>query len=145
MERMSYQDLPEDIRSTPLTEGGVRGDVVDLILDVDERRRGAIAVMVCDELDRGVQPLVVGDLGTGLGVTPLVEVLDLLLPVVAHEGGSVLVARGRGEPAVPDDEDRAWHRCALDACERHRVRLLGFFLATPAGVEELAIPLGATA
>jgi hypothetical protein len=99
--------------------------------------------MICDDLDRGVQPLVVGDLGSGADAGTLVEMLDLLLPAVAHDGGSVLIARGRDEPTVLNDEDREWHQAALQSCASQRVGLLGFFLATPAGVLELPSPLGA--
>jgi hypothetical protein len=141
---MTYRDLPDDIRSHALTEGPIRGDVVDLILSIEERRAGALGIMVCDNDDCGVQPLVLGDLPADAGTGPLVEVLDLLLPMVGEEHGAVLIGRGRRQSTVPTDDDRAWHQAALDACTRHRVRLLGFYLATPSGVEELPQPLAAT-
>jgi hypothetical protein len=139
---MTYHDLPDDIRSHSLGEGTIRADVVDLILGIEDRRAGALAIMVCDEADRGVQPLVLGDLPADEGSAPLLEVLDLLLPMIGKEHGAVLLARGRRTSTAPTDDDRAWHQAALDACSRHRVRLLGFFVATPSGVEELPAPLG---
>jgi|SoimicmetaTmtLPC_FD_contig_31_9801654_length_1039_multi_2_in_0_out_0_2 hypothetical protein len=140
---MSYHDLPDDIRSHPLSEGPIRGDVIDLILGIEDRSTGALGIMVCDELDCGIQPLVLAELPDDEGADPLVDVLDMLLPTVAHEHGSVLIGRGRPDSSVPTDDDRAWHQAALDACARHRVRLLGFFIATPGGLEELPSPLGA--
>ena len=59
---MSYHDLPPDIRSIPLTDNVIQSDVIDLILDLDQRRGGALALMLCDEADRGVQPIVLSDL-----------------------------------------------------------------------------------
>jgi hypothetical protein len=151
---MSYHDLPEDIRSVPLTEAAVQADVIDLIVGIEERHRGALGVMVCDDLDRGIQPMVIADLPTEIGVSsttsrggpggqPLEEALELLLPMVGREGGSVLLARGRTGVLVPSDDDRAWHQAAIDACTRHRVRLLAFYLATPSGVQALPAPLTA--
>ena len=140
---MSYRDLPDDLRSHALTQGSIRGDVVDLILGIDERRAGALGIMVCNDDDCGVQPVVLGDLADGAGTGPLGTVLDMLLPMVGQERGAVLVARGRRASTVPTDEDRAWHQVTLDACSRHQVRLLGFYVATPSGVQELPAPRGA--
>jgi hypothetical protein len=141
---MSYLDLPEDIRSAPLTEGAIRADVIDLLLDIEERRRGALAVMICDDLDHGLQPLVIDEVGIGEHPEPLAEMFDHLLPMVGHDQGAVLVGRGRDGSAVPTDDDRDWHQVAIDACARTGVRLLGFYVATPVGVCELPAPLAAT-
>jgi hypothetical protein len=141
---MSYHDLPEDIRSVPLDEASIQADVVDLMLGIGERRSGALGIMVCDSLDRGVQPLVLGDIPEDAPPEPVEKLLDLLLPTIAEEGGSVLVSRGRRLSLVPNDVDRAWHQAAIDACAKHAVRLLGFYLATPTGVRELPAPLNAS-
>ena len=142
---MSYHDLPDDIRSMPLRDTTIQADLVDLLLAPDERRCGAVAVMVCDDQDRGLQPLVVTDIPSDAGPADLDRLLDLLLPLVQEQDGAVLVARGRRHALVPTDTDREWHQHAIDACARHRVRLLGFHLATPDGVEALPQPLDATA
>lgn len=134
---MTFNDLPEDLQSHPLSDGPIRGDVIDLILGIEDRRAGALAIMVCDDLDRGVQPLVLSDLPHDQGTDPLREVLELLLPTVGKEHGAVLIARGRRRGTLPTDDDRAWHQTAIDACSQHSVRLLGFYLATPDGISEL--------
>lgn len=134
---MSYHDLPEDIRTVALTDPVVQADVIDLILGLEVRHGGGVAMMVCDTLDRGIQPIVVDDIPDGADVSGLRALLDLLLPVVGQAGGSVLIGRGRRRSLVPTDRDRAWHQCAIEACRRHGVRLLGFHLATPQGVEAM--------
>jgi hypothetical protein len=138
---MSYHDLPPDARSIPLTDTVIQGDVIDLILDLDQRRGGALALMLCDEADRGVQPIVLSDLSADAPAEELRSLLDLLLPMIGEDHGSVLVGRGRRRGLLPTDNDRVWHQETIEACRRHGVRLLGFYLATPDGVEALPEPL----
>ena len=138
---MSYHDLPPDARSIPLTDNVIQSDIIDLILDLDQRRGGALALMLCDEADRGVQPIVLSDLPSDAPATDLRSVLDLLLPMIGEAHGAVLVGRGRRRGLMPTDDDRAWHQEAVEACRRHGVRLLGFYLASPDGVEALPEPL----
>jgi hypothetical protein len=138
---MSYADLPEDLRSIPLTDNTIQADVIDLILGIDERRGGALGLMLCDELDRGIQPIVLSDLPPEAPAHDFARLLDLLLPMVGEAGGGVLVGRGRRRGLTPCDLDREWHQAAIDACARHGVRLLGFYLASPQGVEGLPTQL----
>ena len=138
---MSYHDLPPDARSIPLTDTVIQSDVIDLILDLEQRRGGALALMLCDEADRGVQPIVLSDLLPDAPASDLRTLLDLLLPMIGEDHGSVLVGRGRRRGLMPTDNDRAWHQETVEACRRHGVRLLGFYLASPDGVEALPEPL----
>ena len=138
---MSYHDLPPDVRSIPLTGTVFQSDVIDLILDLDQRRGGALALMLCDQADRGLQPIVLSDLPPDAPATELRALLDLLLPMVGEDDGAVLIGRGRRRGLAPSDTDRAWHQEALEACQRHGVRLLGFYLASPDGVESMPEPL----
>jgi hypothetical protein len=141
---MSYHDLPDDVRSRPLTDPALQADVIDLLLGDEDRRARALAVVLCDEGNRGFQPLVLSDLAEGATVADLLRLLDLLLPLVGEFGGSVLVGRGRPRGLSVGDADRAWHQATIDACRRHEVRLLGFHLASPEGVEALPSPMGTT-
>ncbi len=134
---MSYHDLPHDIRTRPLGDPTLQGDVVDLVLGIEERRSGAVALMLCDEDDRGVQPVVLTDLPEDASVTDLRRLLDLLLPVVGEQRGAILVGRGRRRGLLPSDLDRQWHQATIEACDRYGVRLLGFHLASPDGVAAL--------
>ena len=138
---MTYQDLPDDIRTTPLTDTAVQADVVDLMVGIHERRGGAVGLMVCDDGDRGIQPIVVTDLPEGAGEEELLRLLDLVLPVVAAARGGLLVGRGRRRGLLPTDHDRRWHQATVEACHRHGVRLLGFHLASPDGVARMPDPL----
>lgn len=142
---MSFDDLPDDLRSLPLTDPVVQADVIDLILGHEVRHGGSVALMICDSFDRGVQPVVVSDIPDSADATALGDLLDLLLPMVGQDHGAVLVGRGRSRSLVPTDRDREWHQCTIDACHRHGARLLGFFLATPQGVEAMPEPLRARA
>jgi hypothetical protein len=139
---MSFDDLPEDLGSTPLREPSVQADLVDLILGIEDRRSGAVALMICDERDCGLQPVVVTDIPDDTDAAGMVRLLDLLLPPVREVGGSVLIGRGRRRGLVPTDRDRDWHQAAIRTCARHGVRLLGYHLASPDGVEPLPSPVG---
>lgn len=138
---MSYEDLPRDLRSIPLTDTTIQADVVDLILGIEERRDGALALMVCDEADRGVQPVVLSDMPVEAPAADARSLLDLLLPMVGETGGAILVARGRRRGVTPTDHDRGWHQETIEACARHGVRLLGFYLASPDGIEAMPEPI----
>jgi hypothetical protein len=107
---MTYQDLPDDIRTIPLTDPAVQADVVDLMVGIDERRGGAVGLMVCDDGDRGIQPIVVTDLPEGAAEDELRRLLDLVLPVVGELGGALLVGRGRRRGLLPTELDRRWHQ-----------------------------------
>jgi hypothetical protein len=138
---MSYQDLPPDLRAIALTDNTVQADVIDLILGIEERRSGALALMLCDDADRGVQPIVLSDLPPESPATAVRNLLDLLLPIVGENHGAIMLGRGRRRGLTPTDNDRAWHQATIEACARHGVRLLGFYLASPDGVEALPTPL----
>lgn len=138
---MSFEDLPPNARDVPLTDPTVAADVIDLIVSLRHRASGCVAVMVCDEERRGIQPIVMNDLPHDADIEALTALLDLVLPLVALRRGSVLVARGRPRGRVPNDVDRAWHQQTIDSCRRHGVRLLGFHVATQDGVRALPEPL----
>ena len=140
---MTHDDVPDDLRDRPLTDQATQSDVIDAMLGVDDRRGGVVGLMICDESDRGFQPVVIGDLPREADASALMPFLDLVLPLVAQNHGSVLVGLGRRRGLVPTDADRAWHQSLIEACRRHGVRLLGFHLATPDGVCALPEPLDA--
>ena len=136
-------ELPEELSTLALDDPLAQSDAVDLLLSADDRRSGALALLVCDSSDRLVQPVVVADVPDEAEPQRLVALLDLLFPVLAEDHGSVLFARGRSRGLSASDLDRSWHQAVIDAARRHGVRLLGFHLATPAGVVALPEPLSA--
>jgi hypothetical protein len=140
---MSFHDLPPDIRDRSLADPRLAADVIDLIIGDEARASGCVGLMLCDEGDRGLQPVVLTDVPENASSDGLRQLLDLLLPVVAEDRGSVLVGRGRRRGIAPNDLDREWHQLAIDACAAAGVRLLGFHLATRDGVFALPEPLSA--
>lgn len=143
MTTMSFEELPKNVRDFPLTDPVLAADVVDLIISLRDRHSGCIGLMLCDGDDRGVHPVIVNEVAEDASMDVLQKLLDLLLPMLAQQHGSILVGRGRRAGLRPTDTDREWHQCAIDACARHGVRLLGFHLATMDGVEALPRPLNA--
>ncbi len=135
---MSVEHLPGTVGDGPLTDPLVASRVVELVVGAHARADGCVGVLVGDEHHRLRQPVVLTD---GVGAPPgrgdghgAVTLLDLLLPAVHRDGGSVLVVRGRPGGGVPDDRDRAWGQEVVTACARHGVSLLGVVLATRDGV-----------
>ncbi len=143
MADMSYRDLPPNIRELPLTDPALAADVVDLVLSQEDRRSGCLALMVCDEADRGVQPIMLSDVPEHADIETLSQLLDLVLPPIGADDGAVLVGRGRRRGLVPTDTDRAWHQRVIEGCRTHGVRLLGYHVATPDGVLALPEPMTA--
>lgn len=141
MQGMTFQDLPRNAKNLSLTDRQLAADVIDLIIKESERAAGCIGLMLCDDHDRGIQPVVVNDVPADADLHTFGDLLDMVLPLVAGRGGSILVGRGRHRGRRPSDSDRAWHEVAIRACRRHGVRLLGFYLATADGVFPLPEPL----
>src|SRR3954453_4541002 len=100
---MSYHDLPADLSRIPLRDSIIQADVIDLILGIDDRRNGALALMVCDEADCGVQPIVLSDLPPEAPAAEIRRLLDLLLPMIAETNGAILLGRGRRRGLMPTD------------------------------------------
>lgn len=142
---MSFEDLPDDLRQRPLTDPVLQADVIDLVLSPEVRRGGGVALVTCDERDRAVHCVALTDVPDSADPSAFRDLLHLLLPPVAAEGGSVLLGRGRRRSLAPTERDRVWHQCALDTCRRVGVRMLGFYVATAEGVAAMPEPLEWTA
>ena len=113
---MSFEDLPPNAKDLPLTDRRLAADVIDLIIAERDRAAGCFGVMVCDEHHRGLQPIVVNQVPDDAEAADLASFLDLLLPLVSQNGGSIIVGRGRPEGRRPRDRDREWHQQAIDSC-----------------------------
>lgn len=141
MEGMSFEDLPPNVRHLPLTDPRLAGDVIDLIVSEESRHYGSLGVMMCDERDRGINPILFSDQEELVDLAGVTQLLRLVLPLVAEIDGAVLLGRGRPRGLIADDTDRAWHQRAIDLCVEHGVRLLGFHVATRDGVFAMPEPL----
>ncbi|GAA6527125.1 hypothetical protein [Intrasporangium sp. DVR] len=135
---MSFEDLPAGrARDLDLADHTHAADVIDLITFEEDRDLGCFTAMLCDRNDHGLQPLCLKCLPPGTPAEEMTDLLDLVLPLVAQVDGAILMARGRPGRLRPNDDDRAWHQRAIEACREHGVRLLGFHLATHDGVLRL--------
>ncbi len=131
---MSHLDLPRNLAMHPLDDAGVAADVIDLILGHEDRERGCVGLMLCDDRAVGVQPVVIADVRADDRPGPVIDLFDRIFPEVAQDGGMVVFGRGRPGSVLVTDTDRWWHQAVIDACRSHGVHLLGAFLATPAAV-----------
>ncbi len=142
---MSFHDLPQgQARDLDLSDHTHAADVIDLITLIEDRELGCFSAMLCDDHNRGVQPVCLNEIGQGQSAEVMAELLRLVLPLLTQTGGSILLARGRVGPLRATDEDRKWHQRAIDLCREHGVKLLGFHVATPEGVRRLPDPLVAS-
>lgn len=143
---MSFENLPDDWPERPVTDQRIFDDLVDLVATVEQRRLGAIVVLLCDDSARLLQPVAV-TLGRAI-TDPHGEDADrrrLFAPFttgLAEElsgGGLVAVVARRGHPA-PTEVDHRWAQAAQLACDAHALTLFGAAVATPLGVSRLAEP-----
>lgn len=143
---MTFEDLPKGrSRELDLSDHTHGADVIDLITMDADRELGCFTAMLCDDMDRGRQPICLKELGRGAAPDPMADLLGMVLPLLTQTGGSILMARGRPGRLLATDEDRAWHERAIELCRAHGVKLLGFHVATTHGVLRLPDPLDASA
>jgi hypothetical protein len=135
---MTFEDLPEDWPQRPVTDPALFDDVVDLVVAVRDRGRGALYILLCDEGGRLVQPCAVTDLGPGCEPDPhLIEPFAKALVDQCPDGGLVVVVARRGGPA-PRETDVRWARAAEAVCTGRGARFLAAAVATPSGVFRLS-------
>jgi hypothetical protein len=137
---MTFQDLPADWPSMPLTDPRITDDVLDLMVSGRDRDQGAIILLLCDPADRLIQPCAVGELDDSQEawthreiIEPFAQALENLEPE-----GSILVAIARSHGLAISDDDRAWHQAAIDGCRASGVRLLGVHVVTHSGSTRLS-------
>ncbi|NLT25920.1 MAG: hypothetical protein GXX90_04620 [Microbacteriaceae bacterium] len=56
---MTFHDLPENLRQTPLDTPALRADAVDLFLDLRDRADDSLLIGFCDEAHRLIAPVVI--------------------------------------------------------------------------------------
>lgn len=138
MKGMTYEQLPPDWPTRPLTDPDLAADVVDLVVRESDRATGCLSILLCDDTHRMIQPISITDLGL---VAPdrgeYGRPFDLIVGQFAERLGGVVVAIGRPRGHEPDDEARAWHEAAIAGCREHAVPLLGTYLATVDAVVEM--------
>lgn len=132
---MAFTDLPDDWSDRPLTEPQLVADVLDLVVSDRDRRAGALAVLMCDEDDRLVQPVVITDLEPMASEADRCEGLSVITSAMGG-CGSILVAVARRDGLSITDDDRVWARAARRA-GADGVRVLGVHVVTATGSREI--------
>jgi hypothetical protein len=141
---MSFDDLPDDWSHLPLDTPGLGADVADLFLGVADRLAGAVALLLTDADGRLVQPCVVGGVPPDADPATFGPFLEHLGGVLGRGQGGVVLVRGRDGSVLLTDADRGWHEEVLSACRASGMRLVGAYLATPAGVRPFPAALSET-
>lgn len=135
---MSFEDLPRDWATRPLTDPAIFADVIDLLVSSRDRLDGAVHVLLCGRTGRLLQPCAVSTRDMPPGADRR-KAFDVFARVLADSGddGGIVVAIARDGRAGVTDSDREWHQAALEVCREHGIRLLGVAVATPRGVVRL--------
>lgn len=128
---MAFTDLPDDWLDRPLTEPQLVADVLDLVVSNRDRLAGALAVLLCDEGDCLVVPVVVSDLEPMATEDDRCEAISVITGVMGGRG-SMLVAVARRDGLSIGEDDRVWARAARRAAA-DGLRLLGVHLVTMTG------------
>jgi len=136
---MGFTDLPDDWSDRPLTEPRLVADVLDLVVSERDRREGALALLMCDDEGRLVQPVVISDLEPAATEDDRCEALTVFTSAISG-CGSILVAVARRDGLSITDDDRVWARAARRA-GGGEVRLLGVHLVTTTGSREVPLDL----
>lgn len=124
---MTFHDLPTGSADLPLTDPTIRADVVDLIVRLQDRHRGCLALLLLDHEDRCAAPVVITEMGTPTAGM-VRRACETVLGHVDVPG--LVVAVGRPGGPRTTDEDRDCHQAVLDFCRAHEVRLLGTYVTT---------------
>ncbi len=127
---MSFSDLPPEWPTLPLHDPKHIADVLDLFVEHRARLAGSLVILVCDELRRPLQPVVI----EGTDPHPPSNARRVFAPIAANiaasaPGAGVLCAIARRAPLRVSAGDRAWQRCIHEAFGEH-VDVLGVHLVT---------------
>lgn len=129
---MSFDDLPEGWKKRPLTDPRLVADVLDLFVSDADRRAGALAVLLCDEEGRLLQPGIISDLDYDSSEAERSAMLAMFVSPLTEWFDSVLFALARADGLSITADDQRWARAVRYACAGE-MRLLGFHLITRDG------------
>jgi hypothetical protein len=139
---MNFEDLPKDWHTVPLTDPDRIADVLDLLVPVRDRYRGALLIAICDAQRRFVQAMLITELGSQevYEGTFFEQLADLLADAVP--GCTVLCALARRRNLQATERDQQWRR-VLESSFAGRVELIGMHLVTVTGCLEISAPAAA--
>jgi hypothetical protein len=133
LERMSFEDLPDDWPDLPLDDARLIEDVLDLFVSMRARFDGALLFLLCDESRRALQPILVDEIDVAPPPDSDLMLDNLVTAIVdARADLSVLVAVARPGRLRAFPCDHAWAQCISRACA-DRLPVIGIHLVTPRG------------
>lgn len=134
---MTFEDLPSNWTTLPLSDPGLAADVVDLVLSHRLRAADTTLFLPCDERDVAYpSPVLLSDTDWAI---PAARRLEVLRPIASSGVPSALVAMS-SDTRLPAEVVAAWHLDARSAFADAGVRLLGFFEVWQDNVEEVIAP-----
>lgn len=137
---LSFDQLPPDWPTRPLTDPFIASGVVDLCVPLRDRDAWSVAVLLCDADSRLLQPCLVGDVPRVSNDLDKLRLLKPFAQFAREQDGGLLVVRARPGQRAVDEEDRSWARVAQHACDVRSVPLVGVWLATPRGIRRVDDP-----
>ncbi len=131
---MSFEQLPDDWSQRPLTEAGLVADVLDLLISFADRRSGGLAILVCDDQARLLQPTLMTDPADSVPVAERSGIIEFWIDMAEQlePGGGLLIAIVRANGLSVTDDDRVWCEVAARSCAE-RITLLGIHIVTLEG------------
>ena len=129
---MTYNDLPPDWPTRPVTDPDITADLLDLVVRDADRVDGALCILLCGEEGQLVQPMVFPRPPTRMSREQRGRVFASLEHLAAEEDlrGGILVAIAREKGPFVTDTDRAWHEAAIASCRTSGLTLLGVWVVT---------------
>lgn len=128
---MTFEDLPEDWGSKPITPE-LMPDVVDLFVNGTDRRDGCLMLLPLDEdLCIANDPMAIGGFDPEPDPDKAEQFLQSMCALACEANCSYVIARGRSGPAVPTPDDDAWFGPVHRGLGNH---LLASFVASSRGV-----------
>lgn len=135
--RMSFEDLPPDWPSRPLSDPLLAGDVLDLCVSRADRLHGGLSVLVLRPDLTLAQPIfVAGSMpseGRGAALS------TLFLACSANAADAAFVVAIVHEQTALSDEDRALHQGVIEVCRKLGFTVVSTHLVTANAAEILPI------
>lgn len=131
---MTFHDLPPHSRDLPLDDPTLRSDLVDLVVSLEAREGGCLALLLLDHDHVCTTPVLIEE----MGVPRPDQVEQVLRAVLDHlEVPGLVVALGRPGSGLFTDADRACHQAVVEGCRTRGITLLGTYLASDGAVREM--------
>lgn len=137
---MNFHELPDGWDQAPIHTADRVADVLDLLLGEQDRRSGAVLVVICDHEGHYGLAHIVPDLPASTTADEKRQLVGVFASaaeeVEPRAGLLVAIARADGLSLTPDDRD--WGAAVQQVCEAVGVQMLGVHLVTRHGTRPIA-------